>query len=74
MLINLNELYRQLGDNTGVSFTHDELPGVVITVGFTLKENYDRISTTHKAAPSATQLGESGGDAAPAGGYRKDLH
>lgn len=35
----LVELYQLVGDNTGVSFLYDELPGVVVTIGFTLEED-----------------------------------
>ena len=38
--IGLVELYNLLGDNKGISFYYDDLPGVVVTIGFTREENY----------------------------------
>jgi hypothetical protein len=41
MKMSLVELYQLVGDNTGVSFLYEELPGVVVTIGFTLEEEED---------------------------------
>jgi hypothetical protein len=41
MKMSLVELYQLIGDNTGVSFLYDELPGVVVTIGFTLEDELD---------------------------------
>jgi hypothetical protein len=38
--IGLVELYNLLGDNKGISFYYDDLPGVVVTIGFTREEDY----------------------------------
>jgi hypothetical protein len=38
MKMGLVELYQLVGDNTGVSFLYEDLPGVVVTIGFTLEE------------------------------------
>jgi hypothetical protein len=38
--IGLVELYNLLGDNKGVSFYYDELPGVIVTIGFTKEEEF----------------------------------
>lgn len=85
MQIDLTELYGVLGDNTGVSFTCEDLPGVVVSVGFILKEKHDEVIERSEllaqrellqsyGSPHGAESGESGGDAAPAVGYRKDLH
>ena len=39
MKMGLVELYQLVGDNTGVSFLYEDLPGVVVTIGFTLEED-----------------------------------
>ena len=39
MNMSLVELYQLLGDNKGISFPYSELPGVVVTIGFSLEED-----------------------------------
>jgi hypothetical protein len=39
MKMGLVELYQLVGDNTGVRFLYEDLPGVVVTIGFTLEED-----------------------------------
>lgn len=34
MKLSLIELYDLVGDDMGISFLYDELPGVVVTIGF----------------------------------------
>lgn len=34
MKISLMELYDLVGDDMGISFLYEELPGVVVTIGF----------------------------------------
>lgn len=76
MEININELYAVLGDNAGVRFLCDELPGVVVTVGFTLqeKENDEDVERSNDGSTGAAESGEPGRDAAPAVGHRRLLH
>lgn len=33
------ELYEILGDNTGITFLHEDLPGIIVTIGFTKEED-----------------------------------
>jgi len=35
MKLDLIELYDLVGDDRGISFLYEELPGVVVTIGFT---------------------------------------
>lgn len=35
MKLSLLELYDLVGDDMGISFLYEELPGVVVTIGFT---------------------------------------
>jgi hypothetical protein len=39
--LSLVELYHLLGDNKGISFYYDELPGIVVTIGFTKEEEIE---------------------------------
>lgn len=47
MKMSLLELYELIGDNQGVNFLYEDLPGIVVTIGFTRVEdengddNYD---------------------------------
>lgn len=41
MKMGLLELYQLVGDNTGISFLYEGLPGVVVTIGFTLEEDQE---------------------------------
>jgi len=41
MKMNLVELYSLLGDNKGINFYYEELPGVIVTIGFTTEEELD---------------------------------
>lgn len=38
MKLSLIELYDLVGDDMGISFLYEELPGVVVTIGFTKEE------------------------------------
>jgi len=38
MKMSLVELYQLVGDNKGITFNYAELPGVVVTVGFSIDE------------------------------------
>lgn len=38
MKLSLLELYDLVGDDMGISFLYEELPGVVVTIGFTKEE------------------------------------
>ena len=38
MKLSLIELYDLVGDDTGISFLYEELPGVVVTIGFTKED------------------------------------
>lgn len=38
MKLSLIELYDLVGDDMGISFLYEELPGVVVTIGFTREE------------------------------------
>ena len=38
MKLSLLELYDLVGDDMGISFLYEELPGVVVTIGFTREE------------------------------------
>lgn len=35
MRMTLGELYQLVGDNKGISFNYEALPGVTVTIGFT---------------------------------------
>lgn len=39
MKLSLLELYDLVGDDMGISFLYEELPGVVVTIGFTRAED-----------------------------------
>ena len=39
MKLSLIELYDLVGDDMGISFNYAELPGVVVTIGFTRAED-----------------------------------
>lgn len=39
--LSLVELYYLLGDNKGINFYYDDLPGVIVTIGFTKEEEID---------------------------------
>ena len=39
MKLDLIELYDLVGDDRGISFLYEELPGVVVTIGFTKDES-----------------------------------
>ena len=41
MKLSLIELYDLIGDDMGISFLYDELPGVVVTIGFTKEESVE---------------------------------
>ena len=42
MKLSLTELYQLVGDNKGISFNYETLPGVTVTIGFTSEEEqYD---------------------------------
>lgn len=41
MKLNLVELHSLIGDNKGISFYYEDLPGVIVTIGFTLEEEID---------------------------------
>ena len=41
MKLSLLELYDLVGDNMGINFLYEELPGVVVTIGFTKEEDLD---------------------------------
>lgn len=41
MKIGLLELYELIGDNKGISFYYEDLPGVVVTIGFSLEDEYN---------------------------------
>jgi len=32
--LDMTELYQLVGDNKGISFLYEDLPGIVVTVGF----------------------------------------
>lgn len=38
MKLSLLELYDLVGDDMGISFLYEELPGVVVTIGFTRED------------------------------------
>ena len=38
MRMTLGELYQLVGDNKGISFLYEALPGVTVTIGFTVTE------------------------------------
>ena len=38
MKLSLLELYDLVGDDMGISFLYEELPGVVVTIGFTKED------------------------------------
>jgi hypothetical protein len=39
MKMSLVELYQLIGDNKGITFNYEELPGVTVTVGFSIDED-----------------------------------
>jgi hypothetical protein len=39
MKLSLIELYDLVGDDMGISFLYEELPGVVVTIGFSRAED-----------------------------------
>jgi len=39
MKLSLIELYDLVGDNMGISFNYAELPGIVVTIGFSKAED-----------------------------------
>jgi len=41
MRMDLVELYSLLGDNKGINFYYEELPGVVVSLGFTREEDIE---------------------------------
>ena len=41
MKMSLVELYELIGDNQGITFYYDDLPGVMVTIGFTKEEDND---------------------------------
>jgi len=38
MKLSLGELYQLVGDNKGISFNYEALPGVTVTIGFTTND------------------------------------
>ena len=38
MKLSLGELYQLVGDNKGISFNYEALPGVTVTIGFTVND------------------------------------
>jgi hypothetical protein len=57
MKMGLVELYQLVGDNTGVRFLYEDLPGVVVTIGFTLEEDEEEYDDGNDDG-----TGEGGGD------------
>ena len=41
MKMSLVELYELIGDNQGITFYYDDLPGVIVTIGFTKEDDND---------------------------------
>ena len=39
MKLSLLELYDLVGDGMGISFNYEELPGIVVTIGFSREED-----------------------------------
>ena len=48
MKLSLIDLYDLVGDNMGISFNYAELPGVVVTIGFSRVDNEEDIHDEHK--------------------------
>lgn len=48
MKLSLIELYDLVGDDMGISFNYAELPGVVVTIGFSRVDNKEEIHDEHK--------------------------
>lgn len=43
MKLSLLELYDLVGDDMGISFLYEELPGVVVTIGFTKEDTTEEV-------------------------------
>ena len=43
MKLSLLELYDLVGDDMGISFLYEELPGVVVTIGFTKEDMTEEV-------------------------------
>lgn len=43
MKLSLLELYDLVGDDMGISFLYEELPGVVVTIGFTREDQTEEV-------------------------------
>jgi len=56
----LVELYQLVGDNTGISFLYEDLPGVVVTIGFTLEEDEDENGDDDDGSDGSDDDGEDG--------------
>ena len=56
MKLSLLELYDLVGDDMGISFLYEELPGVVVTIGFTREdtseEAFDEEEETKDGKPT----------------------
>jgi hypothetical protein len=62
MKMGLVELYQLVGDNTGVRFLYEDLPGVVVTIGFTLEEDEEEDDGEGYDDGSDGGTGAGGGD------------
>lgn len=48
MKLSLIELYDLVGDDMGISFLYEELPGVVVTIGFSRVDNEEDTNDEHE--------------------------
>jgi len=58
--MDLVELYSLLGDNKGINFYYEELPGVVVSLGFTREEDIDGLDDEFNEDGSEPTEGNAG--------------
>ena len=73
MKMSLVELYELVGDNQGITFYYDDLPGVMVTIGFTNEEDNDGNADDGFDDGEGDDGGDAG-DAGILGGGKGKLH
>lgn len=72
MKLSLIELYDLVGDDMGISFNYAELPGVVVTIGFTRAE--DEVESEEDEEPKEEEEEEDDDEPELRNVKRKKLH
>jgi len=69
MKMDLVELYSLLGDNKGINFYYEELPGVVVSLGFTREEDIDGLDDEFNEDGSEPIDGNTGNSGSGGAGF-----